>query len=467
MIVEVLVSAVILVMVSLAVFATLDKTDAAAGTQQRRAQAANFAQSELERIRSLPVEDIAALRGTRTVVRDGIDYTYKFAAKWVSDDENDEPQCTSRSGGLDYMRTTVTISWEGMGNADPVSYTSLFTPTAGAGGDTGSVSVHLVNRDGNPVVGVGITLDGPSTYTETTNKNGCVVFGFVPASLDYELRFSRAGYVNADSVNIVKDALTVTAKETTKLQYLYDSGGFTKVSFKTRVSGTMTASTPYNERYRPTHPAALQMFHAEQNTPGKTVPLSGNDDDWDGSPSGTPTPWFPFKSPYAIYAGNCTKNTPPTSMRFQDPDNGPQDALKMVNISPMATQPTGTVQLPAVNVRFVTGGPGSPPNNGIVGADVSYLAECGVMWNRKTVGEQTSPFKITAGSVADPGVPYSANLKICMRWNGRNSYLKPTNPLLASNKDWQEVTFYENPGNLGPNTLWKTGPASDCFQPAT
>ncbi|MBJ7470700.1 MAG: hypothetical protein JHD16_05335, partial [Solirubrobacteraceae bacterium] len=226
MIIEVLVSALILVMVSLAVFSTLENSDKAAGNQQRRALAANFVQSELERIRSLPVEDIAAMRGVRTVTRDGIEFYVTTTAKWVTDGD-DEPKCESRSGGLDYMRTTVSISWKGMGQAKPISFTSLFTPTAGAGGDTGSVSVHLLNRNGGPVPNVAVTLDGPSTYTETTNKNGCVVFAFVPESLDYEVRFQRAGFVNEQSISAVKEATTVTARETTKLQFLYDSGGFT------------------------------------------------------------------------------------------------------------------------------------------------------------------------------------------------------------------------------------------------
>lgn len=448
MLIEVLVSAVILVMVSLAVFSTLDKTDQAAGLQQKRSIAANYAQSELERIRSLPVEDIAALRGTRTVTRDGIDYSYTVVAKWISDDGDDEPKCTSRSGGLDFMRTTVTVGWEGMGKAKPVTYTSLFTPTAGAGGDTGSVSVRLVNRNGDPVAGVGVTLDGPSTYTEATNKNGCVVFGFVPASLDYKVKFSRLGYVNADSVNTVTDAVTVTAKETTKLEYLYDSGGFTKATFKTRKSSN------WNDGLQATYPAAFQMFHAEQNNPGKTVNLSGSQDSWDGSPTGTSTPWFPFTTPYSIYAGNCTKNTPPSTLRWNNGGNN-DDALKMVNISPLATQPVGTIQLPAVNVKVYSGRVSAPGGLITQDATVSYNAECGVFWNRKLVN----------GVVTDPGVPYSANLKICVRVGNLNAYLR-TPAIFKSDKDWQEVSFYMTTDASNPNTTFRPGISPDvnnCF----
>ncbi|MDO9352071.1 MAG: hypothetical protein Q7T55_00155, partial [Solirubrobacteraceae bacterium] len=100
--VEVLVSAALLILVGLSVFTTLDQSDKLAGQQVRRAMAANMAQSELERIRSLPIEDVANLRGTKTVVPDATRPADKYyltsSSKWVTDG-SDEPDCTTRSGG--------------------------------------------------------------------------------------------------------------------------------------------------------------------------------------------------------------------------------------------------------------------------------------------------------------------------------------------------------------------------------
>lgn len=444
MIVEVLVSAIILVMVSLAVFSSLDSADKAAGTQQRRAMAANFAQSELERIRSLPVEDIAALRGVRTVKRDNINYTYTVDAKWISDG-GDEPQCTSRTGGLDYMRITVKIAWEGMGKAKAVSFTSLMTPTAGAGGDNGSVSVHLINRLGAPVSGVGVTLDGPSTYTGTTNENGCVIFAFIPASLDYTLKFSRAGYVNADSEPIVTDNLTVTARETTKLQYVYDSGGYTSMTFRTYKQGQAnTGQEPDIGDMIPTRPAAFQMFHAEQINPGKTIALSGTVDSWNGFSNGpNPTPFFPFTTPYQVYAGNCSKNIAPSA------------TASGVNIAPLVNQGTGFVKLPAVSVvvRDGTGSPAGPTaGNAVSGATVMYDAECGVRWSRSTDSN---------GRVTDHGVPYAKSMKVCALTS--NKKLVYEYPIDAYTRRYQEIVLYANANTAAPNTQAPRNGATDCF----
>lgn len=436
MIIEVLVSALILIMASLAVFSALDNADKAAGNQQRRALAANFAQSELERIRSLPVEDIAAMRGTRNLTRDDIDYAITTTAKWITDGD-DEPECSSRSGGLDYMRITVSISWQGMGSAKPVSFTSLFTPTAGAGGDTGSVSVHLMNRNGGPVANVPVTLDGPATFTEITNKNGCVVFAFVPASLEYLVRFQRVGFVNEQSVNLVEEPATVTAKETTKLQFLYDSGGFTMANFSTRKSVNAGDGTI------PSAPPALQMFHVEQTSPGVQVNLPAGTTSWNGSSK----PWFPFTTPYSIYAGNCPKNSPPSTSW----------ASRLVNITPLATQNAGNIQLPGLGVRVTEAGvPLSTTNNNVT---VMVSADCNVNWSKSTGSD---------GRLLDPGVPYSTNTKVCAfatvsgagKGIRRILYKQP----ISTINEWNTMPDLNYAGDGNVNLSVKSGPAATCFE---
>lgn len=375
-IVEVLVSAVILVTVSLAVFLTLDNADKAAGNQQRRALAANFAQSELERIRSLPVEDIAAARGTRTVTFKRIEYTETIVAKWVTDG-SDEPQCNTRKGGLDYLRTTVSVSWKGMGNAKPVTMTTFYTPPAGSGGGTtGSASVYITDRNGAPVPGIGVTLDGAQDFSDTTNVNGCVVFGFVPASVSpgYTVKFSRPGFVDGDSNTNVADNVQVTAGEITKLQYDYDRGGYTKVVFKTRTNGTDID----------TFPERVQFFNAAQPNPPKSFDIPNGKSEWDG----TSVPLFPFTSPYAVFAGNCQANAVPSGAW-----------ARYVNISPNTFQNAGTVYLPALDVTVRMGTPAAP-GAVVTNAKVQYDPGCTPIYERST-----NP----SGKLTDPGFPYTPN----------------------------------------------------------
>lgn len=429
-IVEVLVSAVILVTVSLAVFLTLENADKAAGTQQKRALAANFAQSELERIRSLPVEDVAKARGTRTVTFEGITYTETIVAKWVTDGA-DEPQCNTRSGGLDYLRTTVTITWSGMGNAKPVSMTTFYTPPAGAGGgDTGSVSVYITDRNGGPVSGVGVTLDGDQDFSETTNANGCVVFGFVPASVSpgYDVKFSRSGFVDGDSNTNVSDHTEVTAGETTKLQYDYDRGGFTSVVFKTRVSGNEID----------TFPRRLQFFNAGQPNPPKSFDLGPSGaKSWDGSA----IPLFPFTSPYAVFAGNCQANAVPSGAW-----------AKYVNIAPNVFQNTGTVYLPALDVTVRMGTPAAP--GAIVSnAKVQYDPGCTPIYERITNA---------AGKLDDPGFPYTPNGTgtICaMSAGGSGRRIAKSQSNI--NFDGTALTLFLN--DTGSKSGGYTGSQTSCF----
>lgn len=428
-IIEVLVSAIILVTVSLAVFLALDNADKAAGNQQRRALAANFAQSELERIRSMPVEDVAAARGTRTVTRDGIEYTEEIIAKWVTDG-SDEPECTTRSGGLDYLRTTVRVSWKGMGNAQPVSMTSFYTPPAGAGGgDTGSVSVHITDRNGGPVSNIGVTLDGPQDFTEVTNVNGCVVFGFVPESNAYTVKFARSGFVDGDSNQSVADPVIVTGGETLKLQYDYDRGGYTAATFETK---RPSSGTP-----EPTKPLRLQLFHTAQPSGPKTFDLGPTGaSSWNGSS----IPLFPFTSPYAIYAGNCKANIPTSGGTF-------------VNITPNVFQNAGTIRVPALDVTVRLGtpaAPGAPVQN----AEIQYDPGCTPIYQDRMTDVN--------GRIIDPGFPFAPNGTgtICAMSQGAGGR-RIAKPQSNFNLNGTALTLYLN--DTGSKAGGSTTTQTSCF----
>ncbi len=97
----------LLVVASLAVMTALDRADAMAGIQQRKTTAANVAQAELERVRSLPIEDVANLRsggsGKRVVTYNGMTFTVNSSTRWLTDGK-DTVDCTASDGGLDYLQ---------------------------------------------------------------------------------------------------------------------------------------------------------------------------------------------------------------------------------------------------------------------------------------------------------------------------------------------------------------------------
>lgn len=390
LLIEVVVSAAILLIVSVGVFQALSDSDRLAGQQGRRAVAANVGEAELERIRSLPIEDVANLKGAARVQNEtNVDFTVKATSKWVTDGA-DEPDCTTRSGGLDYMRVTSTVTWPKMGTEKPISLSTIITPSSRASSSTnGSLSVNVTKADGTTgVPGLEIQLVGTPTFTETTNVNGCVVFPFVPAN-DYVLKFSRMGWVTQDSVQAVSETVKVAAGQTTKLGYMYDLGGYTKAQFVTGQDG---------EDDVPSYPRSFSLANGEQKS-GPIITTLPNTatafvaDRWDGAA----VPLFPFTSPYSVYAGTCGGNAgTPT----------------FVNITGGQTQSAGKVRLPSYDVQVWSGSAASPASakGTLVGnAKIVFNAGCGVDYVNFTESSGTSPGgQPLLGRLRDPGFPYTA-----------------------------------------------------------
>lgn len=395
--VEVLVSMLILILVGASAFTALEQGDKLSGQQVNRAMAANMAQAEIERIRSLPIEDVAGIRGERIMndpARPKIDFKVTATAKWVTDGL-DEPVCATRSGGLDYMRLTVKVVWDGIGVAKPVTFSTVVTPASRASSTTaGSLSVNVLKADGKTgVSNLEITLvpkAGGTALRETTNDNGCAVFPFVPA-VQYALKFSRTGWVNQNSVANVDDTVSVPAGGTNKVEYLFDQGGFTKANFITRRSGFLTDSV--------SQPLSIALYNGDQ-TPGPvTDPMSGTTSTWD-----TGKPLFPSESPYIVYAGACGENSTGAN-------------ATAVNISPGLTQNAGAVRVPSYDLRVYDGASAATSTKTINGAKVVFNASCG-NYTRYTVGSGglgvlDDP---TTGRLVDPGFPYTTAAQICVSW---------------------------------------------------
>lgn len=379
LLIEVMVSAVLLIMVSLAVFTMLDQSDRLAGNNQKRAIAANMGQTEIERVRALPIEDIARLNGTRTVNEAGTEYQVTTVGKWVTDG-TDEPDCTTRSGGLDYMRLSVSVSWTGAESAKPFRISTIVTPVVRSNSTTGSLSVYVrgepVGAGPTPKIdGLTIRLSGTASFEQTTNPNGCVVFPFIPVG-PYKLEFSKGGYVTRNHVNDVEENISVTGGQTTKLEYEYDQGGTTNTTFVTGVDGGT----------RPTRPNVFSIVNGANET---VIPLMGATS-WDGALK----PLYPAAAPYQLYAGACSLNVVPASGLV----GLPSDAIAptYVQIPKAGFQGSPPVRLPAYNVVVYRGTTTASPR--VAGARVNFMAGCGASYVRSTNSD---------GELDDPGFPYT------------------------------------------------------------
>lgn len=426
MLIELLVSATILVILVLGIFSALDTSESRAGDQQKRTVAANMAQAELERVRALPIQDVARLSNPKTLTEGGISYTVRTTSTWVTDG-GDEPQCTTRSGGMDYMRATTTVRWAGMRASEkPISMTTLFTPTAGAGRlEAGSLSVLIVNRDGAGRSGITVRIVGSETFAGTTNSNGCVTFPFVPAG-DYRLKFGVPGYVDGDGNQDIDEAVSVGQGQTNKVQYLYDQGG----SFQFNLVTFRTAGSNRSNRV-PTRPRWISFF-ANQPSGAKVVDIGSA-----SSYSDRTRLFFPFQSSYAIYAGSCSGAT----------GSSPRYASASRGVHQMVTD----VIVPSLDVTVVD------YNGPVANAEVSVQTSCGT-YVRTTDSD---------GRLADPGFPWTSAADVCV-WKSGVRYRSVSNTSTTTttgNRKWvgsgiaitnmSQAT--ERTINLGQNTATDGG----------
>lgn len=419
--VEVLVSAAMLILVGLSVFAALDQSDKLAGQQARRAQAANLAQSEIERVRSLPIEDVAMIKGARTERQGDIDYSIASTTKWVTDG-GDEPVCTTRSGGLDYMRLTTKVSWKGMGRIKPITVSTVVTPASRAASKTnGSLSVNITRADGvSGAAGILVSIvskTGGASFSETTNANGCVVFPFVPAGA-YTLKFYRQGWVNQNSVESIEDDVTVAAGQTTKVGYLYDIGGTTKTNFVVSRNGILTGDVA-------SFPNSLVLYNGDQ-TPGPLIEDFPASSVWD-----TGKLLFPATSPYALYAGACAENNPGSGATF-------------VNIPAGRLQGAGATRLPSYDIKVYNGSTAFNSTAAVGNVQVVFFAGCGTNYVRTIPPATTLGLADTDGRLADPGFPYTTTGSICVsgvvngaRWRVTRTNIANTN--MSSNPPLQPI----------------------------
>ena len=292
--IEVMVSAMLVVILSVGVLKALDAAEASSGGNKARGTAANLAQQDQERLRSFRAKELSNARETRTRTVAGVVYTIVSRSDWVSDSSGSK-SCNGASARADYMSIRSTVTWPDMRGAKPVSTNSVVAAPSGSFGDEGSLGVQVLNRTGGGQGGVTVLVSGPKNLSDTTDANGCVFFGYLPEG-NYTVTFSKAGHVDANGVTNVSRVIGVQ-NETTQVQTIdYDLAANMTVTATTKRGTAATQSTTINH---------LSLGHANVASPGYR--LFGN-----GTPvaSIAATNLFPFTGAYSAYSGNCAGNNP-------------------------------------------------------------------------------------------------------------------------------------------------------------
>jgi Tfp pilus assembly protein PilV len=411
--IEVLVSALITALVAVGVLTGLDAASATSGSSKSRAVAANLAQADQERLRAFRLKELSNLRETRTQTVRGVPFKVVSRAEWVTDSSGTK-SCTSGSTRADYIRITSTVTWTDMHGLKPVSVSSLVAPPSGSFGDEGGLAVEILDRSGTGVADVDVEVNGAQNVGGTTDAAGCVFFGYLPGG-NYDVSFSKAGFVDAQGLTSVTKEVGVVNEATARVSFQYDRAGGVDVSFDTKKTGQVV----------PADGEWLSVENSGLASPGTRVFGTGA-----LQAALSADGLFPFTSPYSVYSGNCTGANP---LAY-----GQTPAL--VTVAPGGRQQV-TVREPAVKV---TGGDGLP-----AGTRVTLTAKalgCGGVSAFTTDGDGWLVPNPPAGPINDPGVPYGI-YDVCAENGGR--------------KFQQLLQRVDNPNGVTVS-LPSTGPLGSC-----
>jgi Tfp pilus assembly protein PilV len=389
--IEVVVSAGLLMVVAGGVLAGIDGPSAISTKNEVRTQGSALAQQDQERMRAMPVSSLTGYTQTRTVPVAGTNYSVYSRAIWIRD-SNDTSSCTvpvdDTSG--DYIKITSRVTAPGPGT--PVELNSLVSPPPGTStsANKGDLSIQLKDQLDQPVVGQNVSISGPQSMSVATNSEGCAVFGLINQGT-YTVSYSRSGWVDPSAVSNVSFNTSVTAGSSSVVTKNYAQAGTISASVNTSVSGVVSASlakgvTIVNGGI----PTGTLTFPA--------VPASGS--------SSYSLAVYPFPSGYGVWAGTCTSGNPT------------QYGQPAVSAAPgPGASVAVTLRQPSINISTATGVPGYPGGYPIPsGAHMVYTAiSAGCT-------EKYSQTTIAGGKVPQPGVPYGT-YKLCGDYTGYYSQL--------------------------------------------
>lgn len=297
--VEVMVSAVLLVVIALATYPVIDQSAGRSSSNRARAVAVSLAEQDQDRMRAMPWATLETLGESNPKTSNGINYTIASKAEYVSDSSG-VFKCASDTGGQQYLLITTVVTWPNMNGVDPVKLESYVSPNV-AQGDFGSVTATLNKANGDPLQGITVTVAGQS---RVTNENGCAQWTKL-APGQVTLSFGpNTGYYTKTYQNSVSESFNVKAGDSSNKSYTYDR--------LSTFTGTLKRlSDNANSRW-PTVRLVGGGLTWDRPSSTNTTNLASLNEAQMGNYSTSVTGYFPDRDGYKIYAGKCDGNNPET-----------------------------------------------------------------------------------------------------------------------------------------------------------
>ncbi len=181
---------------------------------QRRLQAMNLANEQMERIRNLPYEDVGFDGGVPSCVSHcvmvpneekdfGTGHFYISTTVQYEDDPNDGTLLTSTDAvPNDYKKVFISVEWGARSSEQHVEMVARFVPPGIEQEipNTGALSINVYNNAGNPVSGVHVTITGIAGNFSTDNTGNLFLLGVPVSDVGYTIRLTKSGYETLETL---------------------------------------------------------------------------------------------------------------------------------------------------------------------------------------------------------------------------------------------------------------------------
>lgn len=404
--IEVLVSALLVVLIATAASKALITTAHASADQRLRSQADGLGTQDQERLRGLSDVQLASLNQSRTSAVDGTTFTVQSTSTYL--DTTGSSSCSSTAAA--YYKIASTVTWnEGFTNQSAsVNEESILSRPV-----TGDLLTQATDQTGTALSGVTMTPTGPSTQTAVTDSNGCVMFAGLTPGL-YSIGLSFPGYVDPNGNASPTGSATVTTTGTA-----HPNGGTFRLGQAGSIAGTFKtaypAATPLNGEADGIswlgNKGSIAMTGGFQTAPSAdpSNPASGY----------TTGSLFPFASTspvsytgnYTVWAGRCSQQMPPAT-------------TDQFTVTPGSVNTAQTIQEPLLNLNTTYYNNGST-TVAVKPAHVVLTFSsggCTDSWNAPLASTMSS----TYGWLLNPGQAYAASgtLTVCADYNNGSTNYK-------------------------------------------
>ena len=129
--IEILISGVVAVIATGAVFTLMQATARTAGDQRKRTQAYAVAQEDQARLRAMRLPSLNRLNETRTVTVDGTEFTVVSTGTFAND-VTGLLTCGNGTSSADYVKIASKVTWANMGATPPTEIRSIVAPPSGS-----------------------------------------------------------------------------------------------------------------------------------------------------------------------------------------------------------------------------------------------------------------------------------------------------------------------------------------------